>query len=101
MAKIVKARCCMCAPIDPVEVIPKGIEDPMDLAVAERLPQPPTSAANEERGVGRRRYVVHTLSPVARQRVDRAGMQWQLAGLGKLGLPHDQHPAFEVDVGIA
>ena len=66
MAQIMKARCGMRAPIDPVEAIPKGIEDTMDLAIAERLPQPPTSAANEERGVGRRRYVVHTLSPVAR-----------------------------------
>ena len=79
MTMIVKARCGMCAPIDPVEAIAQGIEDAMDLSIAERLPQPPTPSANEERGVGRRRYVAHTLPPVARQRVDRAGMQWQLA----------------------
>ena len=42
-----------------------------------------------------------TLPPVARQRLDRAGMYRQLARLGELGLPYRQHSALEIDIGIA
>jgi hypothetical protein len=42
-----------------------------------------------------------TLFPVARQRLDRAGMDRQLPGLGELGLPYRQHSALEIDIRIA
>ena len=78
MPQIMQAWCGMRAAIGPVEVITQP-EDTMHLSLAERLSQTPTTTAGEERGVVCRRHSAPAASAKARQRVDRAGMQGQLA----------------------
>ena len=73
----------------------------MCLPRAEGLSQSFTATADEERSVGCRWNMPHTLSPVARKCFDGAGMYGQLARLGELGLPYGQYPTFEIDISIA
>ena len=87
-----QAWCGMRAAIGPVEVIAQPIEDTMHLSLAKRLSQTPTTTAGEERGGVCRWHSALAALAEARQRVDRAGMQWQLAGFGELG-PADRQQA--------
>ena len=91
----------MCPTIHPTQTVTQRVEDTMGLASANRLPQASTTAADEKRRFLRSGSMPGTQTPVTRQSGDGTGVQWQLARLGKLGLPHGQHPASEVNIGIA
>ena len=101
MTQIVQARRFMRTAIDPAQTVAQCVEDAVSLPITKRLTQSSATAANEEPGVSGRRNTPRTLPSVAPQCFDIAGMYGQLARLGELGLPHGQHPPFEIDIGIA
>ncbi len=87
--------------IYPPQTVTQCVEDTMGLASADRLPQTLPTAADEKRRFQRSGSMSCAQTTLTRQSGDGTGVQWQLARLGKLGLPHGKHPASEVNIGIA
>ena len=97
---VMKAWRIMCATVDPTKAVAQCGKDAMHLSFAERLPQSLATATDKERCIEGRGNVPSMLPPIVCQRYDSAGMQRKLARLGELGLPYDQHPSFEINIGI-
>ena len=100
VAQLVKAWRIVRTAIDPAEAVTQRIEYAVCLSVAERLPEPAATTTDEKRGLRCCWNVQRALPPVARLRIDLGRVYRQLAGLGELGFPYGQHPAFEIDISV-
>ena len=88
MAKVVDARASVGAAIDPTQLVAQADEDAVYLAQTQAIPQTLPPRTHEERRLLRHRDVTMAQAPVSQQRLYGAWVQWLLAGLGELGLPH-------------
>jgi hypothetical protein len=102
MPKIMDARGMMSSAVAPAQLRTQFTEDTMHLSIAKRQSTPPTSSADEERGVVRGRLAGQVARPaIATQRIDGAWVHGHLARLAELALVNAQHPDVEVDIRIA
>lgn len=76
----------MFAAIDPTEAVAQANRDAVRLSLSKCQPWSAAATADQERHASRRRKMPLALFGVARQRLDRAGMDRQLVGLCELGL---------------
>src|SRR5450830_445159 len=100
VAKIVYARSCMSATVDPTQLVTQTDKNPIYLAQAQGTPAQPTSSAGEERHLLRYLNVATAQRSVAFHGLHRARMHRHMPGFCELGVPYGQHARLKVNIRI-
>jgi hypothetical protein len=96
--QVVDARPIMGAAIDPAQAAAQRVEHPVHLALAQRLAEQPAASAHKERRLRCRGDEAMAQISIARQGLNRARMQRQLARFGELSAPHAEQAQRQIHI---